>query len=308
MAQDKTENGGIDTPSQIAGVSRRKFIQSAGVTVAGAMILGPVMAREVKAVEPPDKWDKESEIIIVGTGYAGLAAAVEAFDAGSKVVVLEKNPFIGGNSIIASGAYNSVDPERQVKQGINDSIYLHYEQTIQGGDFKGDPEKVKYLVENALSGLQWLEKMGAEFEPTVYTVIGALWPRSHDPANKGRGGAIIKALKAQLDQRKIPILLGNQLTALVREKPLSGPIMGVVVKEGDKEYYYKASKAVVLTTGGFGADVSMRSKYDPRLDKEIPTTNVASATGDLACNLCHKAHAKSVNFCSQCHDWNYVVP
>lgn len=280
MAQDKTENSGVDAPSKSTGVSRRKFIQGAGVTVAGALILGPVIPREVKAVEPPDKWDKESEIIVVGTGYAGLAAAIEAFDAGSKVVVLEKNPFIGGNSIIASGAYNSVDPERQAKQGIKDSIDLHYEQTIQGGDFKGDPEKVKYLVENALSGLQWLEKMGAEFEPTVYTVIGALWPRSHDPANKGRGGAIIKALKAQLDQRKIPILLGNQLTALVREKPLLGPIMGVVVKEGDKEYYFKASKAVVLSTGGFGADVSMRSKYDPRLDKGIPTTNVASATGE----------------------------
>lgn len=261
-------------------LSRRKFIQGTGATLAGALVLGHVMPREVKAVEPPEKWDKETEVIVVGTGYAGLAAAIESFDAGGKVVILEKNQFIGGNSIIASGAYNAVDPDRQSKQGIKDSIDLHYQQTLEGGDFKGDPEKVRFMVENSLSGLQWLEKMGAQFEPTVYTVIGALWPRSHDPANKGRGGSIIKALKAQVEKRQIPILLKNELIALVRGKDLTGPVMGAMVQEKGKNYYYKASKAVVLTTGGFGADVSMRSKYDPRLDKNIPTTNVSSATGE----------------------------
>jgi flavocytochrome c len=122
--------------------------------------------------------------------------------------------------------------------------------------------------------------MGVEFEPTVYTVIGALWPRSHDPVKKGRGGAIIRSLKAQVDKRGIPVLLNNKLVAVVREKSLSGPVMGVVVNEKGKDYYFKASKAVILATGGFGADVAMRSKYDPRLDKEVPTTNVATATGE----------------------------
>lgn len=262
------------------GVTRRKFIIGTGATVAGALAISQMAPRELKAVEPPKKWDKETEVLVVGTGYAGLAAAIEAFDAGSKVTIIEKNPFIGGNSVIASGAYNCVDPARQAKQGIKDSIDLHYKQTIEGGDYKGDPEKVRFMVENALNGLEWLEKIGVEFEPTVYTVIGALWPRSHDPVKKGRGGAIIKALKAQVDKRKIPLLLNNKLTAVVREKPLSGPIMGIAVNEKGKDYYFKASKAVVLATGGFGADVAMRSKYDPRLDKDVPTTNVLSATGE----------------------------
>ena len=136
------------------------------------------------------------------------------------------------------------------------------------------------MVENALGGLQWLEKMGVEFEPTVYTVIGALWPRSHDPVKKGRGGAICGLSKLKLIRRGIPVLLNNKLVAVVREKSLSGPVMGVVVNQKGKDYYFKASKAVILATGGFGADVAMRSKYDPRLDKEVPTTNVATATGE----------------------------
>jgi urocanate reductase len=280
MSEDKTKTEGKVTKEKGEGITRRKFLVGAGASVAGALVMNQMAPRELKAVEPPKKWDKETEVLVIGTGYAGLAAAIEAFDGGSKVTVIEKSPVIGGNSAIASGAYNAVDPGRQEKQAIKDSIDLHYKQTLGGGDFRGDPEKVRFMVENALGGLQWLEKMGVEFEPTVYTVIGALWPRSHDPVKKGRGGAIVRSLKAQVDKRGIPVLLNNKLVAVVREKSLSGPVMGVVVNEKGKDYYFKASKAVILATGGFGADVAMRSKYDPRLDKEVPTTNVATATGE----------------------------
>ncbi len=51
---------------------------------------------------------------------------------------------------------------------------------------------MKYLVEHALEGLHWLEEMGVEYEPTVYTIVGALWPRSHGVARGGRGAAIVK--------------------------------------------------------------------------------------------------------------------
>jgi flavocytochrome c len=264
-----------------SAISRRKFLGStaavAAATAAGGQLLFP---KELSAVPAPAKWDKEADVVAVGTGYSGLAAAIEAFDAGSSVMVVEKNPFIGGNSIIASGAINAADPERQKKQGIEDSVDLHYRQTLAGGDYRGDPEKVRYVVENALESVQWLEKMGVEFEPTVYAVVGALYPRSHDPVKGGRGAAIVKVLKAQVDKRKIPVLLGYKLSGIVREQVLAGAVQGVVVENRGHKLYLKARRAVVLATGGFGADVPMRSKYDPRLDADLPTTNVASATGE----------------------------
>ena len=262
------------------GVTRRQFVLGAGAAAAGAMVGNQMFPGELQAVPIPKKWDRETDVVVVGTGYAGLAAASEAHDAGSKVVIIEKSEVIGGNSIIASGAYNAVDPERQKKQGIEDSLDLHYKQTLQGGDFKADPEKVKYMVDHALDGLQWLEKMGVQFEPTVYTVVGAIWPRSHDPVSKGRGGAIVKVLKAQTDKRTIPVLMQTKLTGIVREKPIDGQVMGVEEEQKGKKIYFKAKKAVVLATGGFGADVAMRSKYDPRLGNDIPTTNVPWATGE----------------------------
>ncbi|MFA6413726.1 MAG: flavocytochrome c, partial [Syntrophales bacterium] len=144
----------------------------------------------------------------------------------------------------------------------------------------GDPEKVRFMVDHGLEGLQWLEKLGVVFEPKVYTVVGALWPRSHDPANKGRGGAIVKVLKDQVDKRKIPVLMPYSLTGIVRAKPITGEVLGVEVLYRGKKIYIKSNRAVILSTGGFGADVTMRSKYNPRLDAEVPTTNVKTATGE----------------------------
>ncbi len=263
-----------------SGITRRRFLGSTAAIAAGAVVGGQLFPKELQAVSQPKKWDKEADVVVIGTGYAGLAAAIEAFDAGSNVIILEKNLFIGGNSIIASGGMNAVDPERQKKQGIEDSVDLHYKHTLAGGDFRGDPEKVRFLVENALDGVKWLEKMGVQFEPTVYTIVGSLYPRSHDPINGGRGGAIVKALKAEVDKRKIPVLMGYKLSGIVREGFLTGVVQGVEAENKGKKLYFKAKRGVVLATGGFAADVKMRSKYAPLLDVELPTTNVASATGE----------------------------
>lgn len=261
-------------------VPRRTFLGSTAALAATAAVGSQLFPTSLHAITAPAKWDQEADVVVVGTGYSGLCAAIEAFDAGSSLILVEKNPVIGGNSITASGGFNAVDPERQKKQGIDDSIELHYKQTLAGGDYMGDPEKVRFMVENALDSLHWLEKMGVQFDPTVYTIVGALYPRSHDPANNGRGAAIVKALKTQVDNRKIPILYSYKLTGIVRESPLTGMVQGVEAEHRERKFYLKAKKAIVLATGGFSADVAMRSKYVPRLDAEVPTTNVPTATGE----------------------------
>ncbi|MEN6465307.1 MAG: flavocytochrome c [Syntrophaceae bacterium] len=277
MNNNEKKKTGVETGS---GLSRRNFIAGTGIAVAGALATGALLPGKVESVPPPKKWDKTTDVLIIGTGYVGLAAAIEAHDAGSKVTIIEKAPVIGGNSVIASGIYNCAEPDVQAKYGIKDSPELHYQQTLAAGDFRGEPEKVKYLTFNALAGRKWLEKQGVQFDPKPYTAVGALWARSFDPVNKGRGGAIIRALKAQVDKRKIPIQMNVKLKAIVRQKTLEGDVMGAVVTEKGKDVYFKAQKAVILGTGGFSADVPMRSKYDPRLTADVPTTNVKTATGE----------------------------
>jgi len=116
--------------------------------------------------------------------------------------------------------------------------------------------------------------MGVEFVPKVFGT------RGHAPANNGKGAAIVGALKAQVDKRKIPILLEYKLTGVVREKPLASAVQGVEVEHRGRKLYIKGKKAVVLASGGFSANVQMRSRYAPQLDAEIPTTNAPGATGE----------------------------
>lgn len=233
-----------------------------------------------------EKWDLEADIVIVGSGFAGLSAAIEANDAGATVVVLEKMPRAGGNSIIAGDGYAAVDPARQVLQGIEDSLSLHYKHTIEGGDYRGEPEKVWFMVENALDALHWLEKMGVKFLPTVSQGYGTLWPREHHTI--GPHSSILRTLLSQADKRGIKIRLKHKVTRIVREKPSEGRILGVIVEIQGKKLQFKAKKAVILASGGFGADVKMRIKYDPGFDERFSTTNHTGATGEcikMACDV-----------------------
>ena len=87
---------------------------------------------------------------------------------------------VGGNTIISGAAYNAVDPKRQQPQGIR-FYEKHYIQTYEGGDRLAKPDLVRILVEKAYPALEWLESLGMRFKDEIFTVLGALWPRSHTP-------------------------------------------------------------------------------------------------------------------------------
>ena len=135
---------------------------------------------EGNAVEVEDI-EKTTDVLVIGAGGAGMAAAVTAHQNGAEVLIIEKMGKVGGNTMISGTAYNAVDPVRQKAQGIEDSVEKHYEQTLEGGDNLGNPELVKTLTENAYSGIEWLESLGMQFKDEVFTVLGGLWPRAHKP-------------------------------------------------------------------------------------------------------------------------------
>ena len=94
----------------------------------------------------PEKWDRQADVVIVGTGYAGLAAALVSKDLGLSVLLLDKMAVSGGNSRISMGGANAVDPACQKRQGIEDSLGLHFKHTMEGGNLLNDPDKVRYMV------------------------------------------------------------------------------------------------------------------------------------------------------------------
>ncbi|WP_353095922.1 flavocytochrome c [Tissierella praeacuta] len=223
---------------------------------------------------------KEVDVVVIGGGGAGLAAAVSAHQNGASVIVLEKMPRVGGNTIISGASYNAVDPKRQKAQGIEDSIDKHFQQTYEGGDKLGNPELIRILVDNAYPAVEWLESLGMEFEDKVFTVLGGLWPRAHAPV-KPLGTGFIETFMEYIDKNssEMEVILNAQATELMME---DNKAVGVKAKSPKGELIIKAKNGVVVATGGFAANVEMRDEYNknwPSLTK-LKSTNHPGATGD----------------------------
>lgn len=259
-------------------LSRRLFL---GSTLAGVAGTALSTAHAGFADSKQIHWDKTVNVVIIGSGGAGLATAVSAAEHGVKdILVLEKLAFLGGNTAIATGAFNTSDP-KQKEQGIKDSPELHAEQTLKGGDFRANPTLVHELTENSYETLKWLEEKGVRFQPKILQVYGALWPRSH-ATEASKGSDYIRVLSNEAKKLGVEILTQARVVDIIREKPLSGRVLGLeyVNKEG-KSVFVRALKAVVACAGGFGANREMRSLHDPRLYNLTTTNNPAASTGEV---------------------------
>lgn len=246
-------------------------------------------AEALKAVKPEKAAKAEDEeltadVVVIGAGGAGMAAAVTANQAGKSVIVIEKTGNMGGNTALAGGALNAVDDGSETALARNDSVDFHYKQTFEGGDEQGDPELVRTLVENAWDGVEWLKSLGMEFQDGVFTVTGGMYERAHKPVEP-EGSGFFKTYQAYMDANEgITMKYNTKAEQLLVE---DGVVVGVACTgETGNKVTVKATNGVVLATGGFGQNVEMREKYNaetklwPTLDESIPSTNTTAITGD----------------------------
>lgn len=274
---------GIDT---VAGATLSSQAILDGVADCVAQAGGDVAA--LKAIKPVVEQAQDEEmtadVVVVGAGGAGMAAAVTANQEGKSVIVIEKTGNMGGNTALAGGALNAVDEGSEVALAHEDSVDFHYEQTFNGGDQQGDPELVRTLVENAWDGVLWLKSLGMEFQDGVFTVTGGMWQRAHKPVEP-EGSGFFKTYKAYMeDHDGITMVYNTKAEEFIVE---DGVVVGVVCTgaTGNK-VTVRANNGVVLATGGFGQNVEMRQKANeethlwPTLDESILSTNTPAVTGD----------------------------
>lgn len=267
----------------------------AGATLSSMALLQGVQdcikqagAETLGGVKPENELESEytADVCVVGGGGGGCAAAIRAAQGGARVVIMEKCGILGGSTNVSGGALNAVDPYRQDKQGIEDSIEKFYSSTLEGGHSIGDPALVDYLTKNAMGSVEWLEEIGCPFKLKVGSATGSLGERSHytvKPAGSGYTDAFRDWITNNSD--KITVALSTQATELI--KGSDGAITGVKGKHESGNEVVVNAKSVILATGGFGSNVEYRQEVntgvwaDVSLSETIGCTNIKPcAQGD----------------------------
>ena len=235
-----------------------------------ASMLAVMMATPAFAAESTD-------IVIIGSGGAGLSSAITATEKGAKVIVLEKMAYFGGNSNRSEGEMNAAGTKQQKAHGILDDTPERFAaDTIRGGHGLNDPALGKALTENAASAEEWLLDLGAHFCHRMGRGGGQTRARGHGPCDGSPVGIeIMRVLGERADKDHIDMRLNNRVTKILMK---NGKVAGVQVKT-PKGMETINAKSVILATGGFGANHKMVEKYRPEL-KGFSTTNHPGATGD----------------------------
>ena len=216
-----------------------------------------------------------TDVVVVGGGGAGLSAAIAAREKGAEVVLVEKMLMLGGNTNYATAGINAANTKLQKKLGIEDNAELFYKDTMKGGKNVNNPELVKKLTADSANIIDWLTERGADLSEVVFTG-GQSAKRTHRPTGgQAVGPVIVDALAETAEKDGIDVRTESEVTKLIKT---GDKVTGVEVKHKGETYNITA-KAVVMATGGFGANAKMVAEYKPSLEG-FGSTNSPAITGD----------------------------
>lgn len=247
--------------------------ESVKKAVSKAMVKsGKALAQEEGA---DDTTPKNYDVVVVGSGGAGLAAAIQAHDEGARVLIVEKMPTFGGNTIKASAGMNAAETRFQRVKGIEDSKELFYQETLKGGQNRNNPELLRCFVEHAPQAIEWLANRGIMLND-ITTTGGMSIDRTHRPKDGSAvGGYLISGLVRNVTRRGIDVMLDTSVEEILCEH---GKVSALRLINDENETLTVAVKSVIVATGGFSANSEMVVKYRPDLAGFV-TTNHKGATG-----------------------------
>ena len=211
--------------------------------------------------------DYDCDVLVIGGGGAGASAAIEAHEAGAKVMVVTKLRMGDANTMMAEGGIQAADKP-------NDSPAIHFVDAFGGGHFAAKRELLSKLVCDAPEAIQWLSELGVEFDKeadgTMVTTHGGGTSRKRMHAAKDYSGAeIMRTLRDEVMNRQIPVIDFTAAIELILDE--KGNAAGAVLMNMEtKELLVAKAKTVIIATGGAG-----RMHY-----QGFPTSNHYGATAD----------------------------
>lgn len=260
-------------------IDRRCFLKG-GAAVGGLMALGALAgcapSQNAKSVDNstwmPASWDAEADLVAIGAGGAGLAAAIEGRDLGLSVIVLESQNMVGGNSAICNGGMAIPGSALQKELGIEDSPDIMFEDMCAWFKDDYDEAYVRLLCDQQALLYDWLTGLGVEFRAeSVLATNGHSRPREHHLTP----GTTVSTLLDAAETRGADIRLKSKVIRLVQD-PDSKRVLGVVLEDGSA---IKAQKGVVLASGGYARNTDMLNHYVFGTDAQAYENSTYDAMG-----------------------------
>ncbi len=200
----------------------------------------------------------DTDLLVIGAGACGLAAAIAAHDAGIEVAIVEKRDRPGGNSALSTGSVPGAGSRYQVAAGIEDSPErLVADLRTVAGDHEADG-LTRLMAEQSAPLVEWLiDGLGARMELiTAYKHVGHSVPRLHAPRSR-RGQDLVVDLLACVAQRDIPLAVGNPVDGLIVE---DGAVAGARIAGEPVR-----ARKVLLATNGFAANRDLVARWCPEI-------------------------------------------
>jgi fumarate reductase flavoprotein subunit len=195
----------------------------------------------------------ETDVVVIGSGVAGLTAAVTAAEGGAKVVVFEKQRSLGGTSNFFSGIF-AVESAMQRERFIDYSRDEAFKNIMEYSHWRANARLVRAFVNESGETIAWLQKQGVVFIDATINLPRA--PRTYHPV-RGTGEAVVKALVTSAKEKGIDIRPATPVKKILRE---GDRITGVVVEENGEEVPVTA-KAVMVASGGYANNKEWIKKY-----------------------------------------------
>jgi fumarate reductase flavoprotein subunit len=204
------------------------------------------------------------DVLVVGAGACGLAAAIAAHDAGAEVAVIEKLDRPGGNSALSTGSVPAAGTRFQRAAGIADSPERFAEDLMRTGGPTDCPHLVRRLVETSAATVEWLvDRVGARMTlVTAYKHVGHSVPRLHAPASR-RGRDLVDDLLAAAQKRGIPLAVGNGARELIADA--SGGVIGADIETASGEKHRIVARKTVLAVNGFAGNRDLVARFCPEV-------------------------------------------
>jgi len=212
------------------------------------------------------KANSSADIVVVGGGLAGAAAALEAVNAGADVLLLEKMADTGGSSAMSGGCLAFAGTDLQAANGVEDSSDLLMKDLIEVGQAENVKELIHAYVDNQHETYQWLKDAGTEFSSIVEASSGQSVPRVHtvDPADLVR----LLFSRAQVTGRA-RVLTSTPVWRLTTDA--AGRVTGVTARFNGELVRFEARKAVILCSGGFSQNKDLIRRFVVGYDDALIT-------------------------------------